>query len=545
MSTKITSNQPQPAAPTLQEASAGIVELIKHAQAAAQSAPTTPSPSADHIADAAPRADEALAALIQGSRPQTTPPPSIDLGLHMDLPDLIRPNTIRDLLDRSEPLSELPFKPSPPAPQRIQLSAATHLSVASLIGAAPTPKPTLPAEIERACDNLPDALPAEGDAKVLARALPGALNVAGLDLLGTDAKCAIALKDTLDQPAQLRATLTASLAKNPAFQRLDAEGQRHVVDAAVKHIETRFSKSLCGLVNKEVVSHIQGARSLTESLNMSPATRRQTLIHIAARGPDLATIQRNLGKLGFDPKQCASVAPLLERLHSALKTGAAQPLLAGPAFGDAVTTLQSALDRRCGQLDQLERQANNDHFKNDRILRSEIFASARAAIFDRLEITPGSGAADVIARSTAAAKKVDDHEENMITAINIAGGVLSGGITTGIIGTIITGGIGALPSLTIAQNNLEGARVAEQLGVAGKDAVEEAGGERNAAIVNAALGLLIDGVIDGAEVSKLGLKGHVKAMNEAHLGDVVQSTAQELIKGGAGPVVDKTLKTPR
>jgi hypothetical protein len=210
-----------------------------------------------------------------------------------------------------------------------------------------------------------------------------------------------------------------------------------------------------------------------------------------------------------------------------------------------VTTLQSALDRRCGQLDQLERQANNDHFKNDRILRSEIFASARAAIFDRLEITPGSGAADVIARSTAAAKKVDDHEENMITAINIAGGVLSGGITTGIIGTIITGGIGALPSLTIAQNNLEGARVAEQLGVAGKDAVEEAGGERNAAIVNAALGLLIDGVIDGAEVSKLGLKGHVKAMNEAHLGDVVQSTAQELIKGGAGPVVDKTLKTPR
>lgn len=225
--------------------------------------------------------------------------------------------------------------------------------------------------------------------------------------------------------------------------------------------------------------------------------------------------------------------------------------MASPAFKTAEATLHKALNARCGQLDLLERKASNDHFKNDRILRSDLFSAARAAVFSRLGISLPSpkeletrqsrgaslgvtGAASALAEATLRGKSSDDKEQLLIMGVNLAGGVLSGGVAAGLIGTLVTSGVGAIPDLVIAQSDLEAARGAHNIMITDGEAITAMEDARKVAVAKAALGLLLDGTLDGAEVvAKGGLKPYLKATVDATAGDVGKAAIQEGVKTGA------------
>jgi hypothetical protein len=549
MSTKLSSSAHNlPAQPTTASVSAAAQQLLDQAKGISGAAPTAPAPQAaeallDTIERRAKTPPEYFERISDAHRPAVKELPGI----------LPTPVLIADLLHRADSapshgssISALLNR----GHDEVQLTAAT-IGVHQRALAHLNAPPPLPDEVNAIKDNLAAQLPASASATQLVKALPNALNAAGLDRLKNDASCALALKDALDNPAMLRATLAGALDKCPAFSALNNDDKALVLDAASNQIKAKFTSSVCGLIKEEVVGHIKGARALFESVNQSPATRRAALIDIASKGPDERTIHDKLGRLGLDKSQRDALAPLLHKLHADLKAGGGQALVASPAFKTAEATLHKALNARCGQLDLLERKASNDHLKNDRILRSDLCSAARAAVFSRLGVSipspkeletrrslgvsPGvTGAAGALAEAMLRGKSSDDTEERLVFAVNLAGGVLSGGVAAGLIGTLVTSGVGAIPDLAIAQSDLEAARGAHNIMITGGETITTMEDAREVAVAKAALGLLLDGTLDGAEVvAKGGIKPYLKATVDATAGDVGKATIQEGAKASA------------
>ncbi len=341
------------------------------------------------------------------------------------------------------------------------------------------------------------------------------------------------LLGALRDPAASRDEIADQLAAQaPDVPREEIEAAADaIVEYAEAAVADRVQKSINGRIDATlrdsmaVCDQLQSnARGIAEELVKSGATRAEmtaALREMGLAGGDASGIAKDLHIIASDPDK---------KLEFLSRSEGETPLFEfRESWRDVEVDLGEAFGGLREELGNLRERAQNDDFKNSRILTSGLWETPRnAAIGDMKSSmsTEHAAALDRILGSAAAdGKSADEKEEHMKRVVDLAVAVGTGGM-----GNAALAGIAVTTSANSINNanaDYQAAKVADGIGFAKDGEVRSAGAKLAATVFSAALSTGSSAV----SAAKTPVNPERMRLVESNMGDVtVPETGKRILE---------------